>query len=92
MSTQPENKIGFGISRSHVDMGYGKFPYVIIRLHYGIYMQIPIHFVLSQRTKGPKQRKNSARNIAIKQKYTKKQNRRMGAYWRRPMTRWAIYH
>jgi hypothetical protein len=45
MSTQPENKIGFGISRSHVDMGYGKFPYVIIRLHYAIYMQIPIHFV-----------------------------------------------
>lgn len=45
MSTQPENKIGFGISRSHVDMGYGKFPYVIIRISSGIYMQIPIHFV-----------------------------------------------
>jgi hypothetical protein len=45
MSTQPENKIGFGISPSHVDMGYGKFPYVIIRISSGIYMQIPIHFV-----------------------------------------------
>jgi hypothetical protein len=45
MSTQPGNKIGFGISKSHADMGYGKFPYVIIRISSGIYMQIPIHFV-----------------------------------------------
>ena len=48
MSTEPEKKLGFPVSSSHVEMGYGKFPYVIIRLHYAIYMQIPIHFVKEQ--------------------------------------------
>ena len=48
MSTTPENKIGFAISKNHLEMGYGKFPYVIIRLHYAIYLQMPIHFVKEQ--------------------------------------------
>ncbi len=45
MSTEAEKELGFPVRSSHVEMGYGKFPYVIIRLHYAIYMQIPIHFV-----------------------------------------------
>ena len=45
MSTTPEKQIGFPISQSHAEQGFGKFPYVIIRLQYGIYMQFPIHFV-----------------------------------------------
>jgi hypothetical protein len=48
MSTTPENKIGFAVSKNHLEMGYGKFPYVIIRLHYATYLQMPIHFVKEQ--------------------------------------------
>jgi hypothetical protein len=57
MSPQPENKIGFGISKSHADMGYGKFPYVIIRMSSALYMQMPIHFV--------KERENGLKGILI---------------------------
>jgi hypothetical protein len=57
MSATPEKQIGFPISQSHADQGFGKFPYVIIRLQYGIYMQFPIHFV--------KDRKDGLAGISI---------------------------
>jgi hypothetical protein len=58
MSTKSEKKIGFPISKSHAEQGFGRFPYVIIRLQYAIYMQFPIHFV--------KDRKDSLAGISIK--------------------------
>ncbi len=58
MSTKPEKEIGFPISKSYADQGFGRFPYVVIRLHYGIYMQFPIHFV--------KERKEGLLGISIK--------------------------
>ncbi len=58
MSAKPEKEIGFPISQIHAEQGFGKFPYVIIRLHYGIYMQFPIHFV--------KERKDGLLGISIK--------------------------
>jgi hypothetical protein len=57
MSTTREKQMGFPISQSHADQGFGKFPYVIIRLQYGIYMQFPIHFV--------KERKDGLAGISI---------------------------
>ena len=57
MSTTPEKQIGFPISQIHADQGFGKFPYLIIRLQYGIYMQFPIHFV--------KERKDGRAGICI---------------------------
>ncbi len=57
MSTTPEKQIGFPISQSHAEQGFGKLPYVIIRLQYGIYMQFPIHFV--------KERKDGLAGISI---------------------------
>ena len=58
MSTKPEKEIGFPISQIHAEQGFGRFPYVVIRLHYGIYMQFPIHFV--------KERKDGLAGISIK--------------------------
>lgn len=29
--------------------GYGQFPYIIVRVHHGIYMQIPIHFIKEEK-------------------------------------------
>jgi hypothetical protein len=57
MSTTPEKQIGFPISQIHAEQGYGRFPYVIIRLQYAIYMQFPIHFV--------KERKEGLAGISI---------------------------
>jgi hypothetical protein len=57
MSTTPEKQIVFPISQSHADQGFGRFPYVIIRLQYAIYMQFPIHFV--------KERKDGLAGISI---------------------------
>ncbi len=58
MSAKPEKEIGFPISQIHAEQGFGRFPYVVIRLHYGIYMQFPIHFV--------KERKDGLLGISIK--------------------------
>ncbi len=57
MSAKPEKEIGFPISQSHAEQGFGRFPYVVIRLQYGVYMQFPIHFV--------KERKDGLAGISI---------------------------
>ena len=45
MSHSDNNKIGENLSPEAVAQGHGQFPYVIVRMHYAIYMQMPIHFV-----------------------------------------------
>ncbi len=41
------------ISSEFIKKGYGQFPYVIIRMHHAIYMQIPIHFEENKRGNFP---------------------------------------
>lgn len=45
MSHTDKNDIGITFTPEDIARGYGKFPYVIVRMHYAIYMQMPIHFV-----------------------------------------------
>ena len=53
MSQTDHNSIGITFTPEDIARGYGKFPYVIVRMHYAIYMQMPIHFV-SERKEGLK--------------------------------------
>lgn len=53
MSQTDHNNIGITFTPEDIAHGYGKFPYVIVRMHYAIYMQMPIHFV-SERKEGLK--------------------------------------
>jgi len=53
MSQTDHNDIGITFTPEDITRGYGKFPYVIVRMHYAIYMQMPIHFV-SDRKEGLK--------------------------------------
>lgn len=41
------------ISSEFIKKGYGQFPYVIIRMHHAIYIQIPIHFEENKRGNFP---------------------------------------
>jgi hypothetical protein len=45
MSHSDNSDIGISLSPEDIARGYGQFPYVIVRMHYAIYMQMPIHFV-----------------------------------------------
>ncbi|MFM2316043.1 MAG: hypothetical protein RLZZ155_375 [Bacteroidota bacterium] len=45
MSTSKNNETGFSLSSESIAEGHGKFPYIIVRMHYAIYMQMPIHFI-----------------------------------------------
>lgn len=45
MSLSDNNNIGATLSKENIAKGYGQFPYVIVRMHYAIYMQMPIHFI-----------------------------------------------
>jgi hypothetical protein len=45
MSQSDNNSIGATLSPDDISKGHGKFPYVIVRMHHGIYMQMPIHFI-----------------------------------------------
>lgn len=38
------SNVAFSISPENQERGYGKFPYIIIRLYNAVYIQIPIHF------------------------------------------------
>jgi hypothetical protein len=53
MNQTDHNDIGITFTPEDIARGYGKFPYVIVRMHYAIYMQMPIHFV-SERKEGLK--------------------------------------
>ncbi len=53
MKQTDHNNIGITFTPEYIARGYGKFPYVIVRMHYAIYMQMPIHFV-SERKEGLK--------------------------------------
>lgn len=53
MSQIDNKEIGASLSRKAIALGHGKFPYVIVRMHYAIYMQMPIHFV-SEKKEGLK--------------------------------------
>ena len=39
------------ISIENQQAGYGRFPYVILRINSAIYMQFPIHFILENQEK-----------------------------------------
>ena len=45
MSQTDNKEIGASRSPGAIALGHGQFPYVIVRMHYAIYMQMPIHFV-----------------------------------------------
>ena len=45
MSQADKNSIGATLSPDEISKGHGQFPYVIVRMHHGIYMQMPIHFI-----------------------------------------------
>jgi hypothetical protein len=45
MSQTDNKEIGASLSPEAIALGHGQFPYVIVRMHYAIYMQMPIHFV-----------------------------------------------
>ena len=45
MSHSDNTDIGVSLSPEAIAQGHGQFPYVIVRMHYAIYMQMPIHFV-----------------------------------------------
>jgi hypothetical protein len=53
MSQSDNNNIGASLSPEAIALGYGQFPYIIVRMHYAIYMQMPIHFV-SEKKEGLK--------------------------------------
>jgi hypothetical protein len=53
MSQTDNNDIGASLSPESIARGHGQFPYVIVRMHYAIYMQMPIHFT-SVKTEGLK--------------------------------------
>jgi len=53
MSTSKNNEIGSSLSPESIAQGHGRFPYIIVRMHYAIYMQMPIHFT-SEKTEGLK--------------------------------------
>jgi hypothetical protein len=53
MSQIDNKEIGAFLSPKAIALGHGKFPYVIVRMHYAIYMQMPIHFV-SEKKEGLK--------------------------------------
>lgn len=53
MSQKDKNDIGISLSAEDIAQGHGQFPYVIVRMYYAFYMQIPIHFV-SKKKKGLK--------------------------------------
>ena len=53
MSQTDNKEIGASLSPKAIALGHGKFPYVIVRMHYAIYMQMPIHFV-SEKKEGLK--------------------------------------
>lgn len=44
MSNSKNDEIGFSLSSQSIAKGHGQFPYIIVRLHYAIYLQEPIHF------------------------------------------------
>lgn len=45
MNQKDKNDIGITFTPEDIARGYGKFPYLIVRMHYAIYMQMPIHFI-----------------------------------------------
>ena len=53
MSQADNKEIGASLSPKAIALGHGQFPYVIVRMHYAIYMQMPIHFV-SEKKEGLK--------------------------------------
>ena len=53
MSQSDNKEIGASLSPKSFALGHGQFPYVIVRMHYAIYMQMPIHFV-SEKKEGLK--------------------------------------
>ena len=53
MSQTDNKEIGASLSLKAIALGHGQFPYVIVRMHYAIYMQMPIHFV-SEKKEGLK--------------------------------------
>jgi len=53
MSQKDKNDIGISLSAEDIAQGHGQFPYVIVRMYYAFYMQMPIHFV-SEKKEGLK--------------------------------------
>jgi hypothetical protein len=53
MSTSKNNEIGSSLSPESIAQGHGRFPYIIVRMHHAIYMQMPVHFT-SEKTEGLK--------------------------------------
>ena len=53
MSQTDNKEIGASLSLKAIALGHGQFPYVIVRMHYAIYMHMPIHFV-SEKKEGLK--------------------------------------
>ena len=53
MSQTDKNDIGITFTPEDIARGYGKFPYVIVRMYASFYMQMPIHFV-SEKKEGLK--------------------------------------
>jgi hypothetical protein len=53
MSQIDNKEIGASLSPKAIALGHGQFPYVIVRMHCAIYMQMPIHFT-SVNTEGLK--------------------------------------
>lgn len=53
MGQKDKNDIGISLSAEDIAKGHGQFPYVIVRMYYAFYMQMPIHFV-SEKKEGLK--------------------------------------
>jgi hypothetical protein len=39
------NNPEYALSKESIAKGHGKFPYIIVRMHHAVYMQMPIHFI-----------------------------------------------
>ena len=45
MNQSINNNPEYALSKESVARGHGKFPYIIVRMHHAVYMQMPIHFI-----------------------------------------------
>jgi hypothetical protein len=45
MNQSINNNLEYSLSKESIAQGHGKFPYIIVRMHHAVYMQMPIHFI-----------------------------------------------
>ncbi len=45
MNQSINNNPEYALSKESIAKGHGKFPYIIVRMHHAVYMQMPIHFI-----------------------------------------------